>query len=155
MSQPQIDVEQLKQVVTEVTKKIRELKLDVKLSGELKKLADTVEDLRDWLNKYTTFAIRPNYHWLNVEKVGESVGYFVVEGRVAYYTVKLSKKVGETTIIDVYNEFFSDFNVVRDLLGKLVETLENVVKVIRDNYDLVDKLKYIEDRLWELERSDP
>ena len=154
MSQPQVNIEELRKVVTEVVEKVRELGLDVKLDGELKKLENILEDLRDWFNKYTTFRVRPNF-WLDIGKVSDCVGYFAVEGRVVHHMIKLSKKVGEVMILDVYREFFNDSNVMYDLLGKLVETLENVVKTVKNNYDVVSMLKYIEDRLWELERSDP
>jgi len=155
MSQPQqINIEELRRVATEVAEKVKELGLDVKLGGELKKLENIIEDLRDWTNKCTTFRVRPNY-WLSIEKVSEGVGYFVVEGRVVHYIMKLNKKVGETMVLDVYREFFNDINVMYDLFGKLVETLESIVKVVKDNYDIIGTLRYVEDRLWELERSDP
>jgi len=150
MSQPeQVDIEKLSEAVKQIASKVEELKLGAKLKMEIEKLENIVLDIRDWLNRVPRFAIRPT-SLLPIENIEGAVVEFKVQGYEFSDYIKLEDKFGDVKVIDVYREFFEKDYILSMLLRKYVETLANIAKVVRENYDIVEKLRQIEESI-----SDP
>jgi hypothetical protein len=148
-SEAQIDVEELRRVATEVEERVKELGLHEKLREETGRLLNIVNDIKDWLGRVPSFAVKPVLAY-SIDAFENAVVEYVIQGREIRDYVKLDAKVGEVKIIDVYRKFFEDSGVLRFLLSRYVETLASIAVTVKDNYDLVEKLKTIEERL-----SDP
>jgi len=150
MSQPeQVDIEKLSEAVKQIASKVEELKLGAKLKMEIEKLENIVLDIRDWLNRVPRFAIRPT-SLLPIENIEGAVVEFKVQGYEFSDYIKLEDKFGDVKLIDIYREFFEKDYILSMLLRKYVETLANIAKVVRENYDIVEKLRQIEESI-----SDP
>ena len=148
MSQP-VNVEELSEVVKQIAAKVKELKLDAKLKEEIEKLEDIVLDIRDWLNRVPRFEIRPT-SLLPIENLKDAEVEFRVQGYEFSDYIKVGGKFGSVKVIDVYREFFEKDYILSMLLRRYVEILANIAKAVRENYDLVEKLRQIEESI-----SDP
>jgi len=149
MSQPeQVDIEKLSEVAKQIAAKVKELKLDAKLKEEIEKLENIVLDIRDWLNRVPRFEIRPT-SLLPIENIEGAEVEFKVQGYEFSDYIKVGGKFGSVKVVDVYREFFEKDYILSMLLRRYVETLANIAKVVRENYDLVEKLRQIEESIYD------
>jgi hypothetical protein len=148
-SEAQISTEQLEQVAKEVAERVKELRLDGKLREETGRLMNIVHDMRDWLGRVPSFAVKPVLAY-SIDAFENAVVEYIVQGREIRSYVKLNARIGEVKVIDVYRKFFEDAGVLEFLLSRYVETLASIAATVRESYDLVEKLRQIEERL-----SDP
>jgi len=151
MSQPelQVNAEELGEITRQVIAKVKELGLDVKLKEETEKLMNIVYDIRDWLDRVPRFVVRPTslYH---IERLENAVLEFKVQGYEIGEYIRVNSKFGDVKLIDIYREFFGKSHVLSTLLRRFVETLANIAAIVKENYDIMEKLKQIEEKL-----SDP
>ena len=148
-SETQVSIEQLEQVAREVAEKIRELGLHEKLREETERLLSIASDIKDWLDRVPSFAVKPVLAY-SINAFENAVIEYIIQGREIRDYVKLDAKIRAVRIADIYRKFFEDTGVLRLLLSRYVETLASIAATVSENYDLIEKLKQIEERL-----SDP